>query len=56
MYAAMPADEMVLVNQLGEPNTVVLAVCAPPPSRVALIVAIEPAALAALNQLLGTLA
>jgi hypothetical protein len=56
MYAAMPADEMVLLNQLGVPNTIVLEACAPPPLRRVLTVAVEPDTLAVLNQLVGTVA
>jgi hypothetical protein len=53
MYPAMPADEMVSENQLGWPYTWNVAVWVLPPLRAALIVAVEPAALAVLNQLLG---
>jgi hypothetical protein len=53
MYPAMPADEMVSENQLGWPYTWNVAVWVLPPPRAALIVAVEPAALAVLNQPLG---
>ena len=49
----MPVDVSLSRNQLGVPYTVKSAVWMPPPLNVALAVAVEPAALAVLNQLLG---
>ena len=49
----MPTDESLSRNQLGVPYTRKSAVCMPPPLKLALTVAVEPATLAVLNQLLG---
>ena len=49
MYAAMPADDTLSANQLGVPKTWKADVSVLPPPKVARMVAVEPAALAAPN-------